>query len=581
MPWAMLGGLALWLIVPELAAARPAAARLLPETTAVMVSVPSVPELVRRFQASALGQMLGDPEVEPLVRHLYGSLLGAAENVKDRLGLPLPELLQIPQGEVTLAVVASETARPAPLLLLDVGDQLSKARQVVEHLVQQLEKAGGEKKEETIAETKLTSYRFGGRQNRVVAMFEKDDTIVVGADVDAVKQVLEAWDGKAEATLAASEAYSTIAASSREKDQSPQIQWFVDPIRLARSAAQGNPAMQVGLAMLPTLGLDGLKGVGGSFYFDAGQFDSVMHLHLMLGTPRSGVLEIVAFGAGDTTPEPWVPADAASYTTMHWKFLPSFKRLGTVFDSFRGEGAFLNELNRRVQEPLGLDVEKEVLPLLEGRVTLFNWIEQPVTINSQRTLVGLRLNDPEAAAKLLAKAADKNRDKITRQVSGKHEYYEIPFSGPGMQRPDSLEPPITCLGVYEDYFLVGEQSIYRKVTSAKPDTPSLSASLDFKLVASRIQRRRGIAKPAMISFDRPEEGLRYWYDLAQSKEGREEIERGGRRNPLVRALGAALAANRLPPFETIARYFAPSGAMLIDDETGLHYTAFSLRRQGR
>jgi hypothetical protein len=42
---------------------------------------------------------------------------------------------------------------------------------------------------------------------------------------------------------------------------------------------------------------------------------------------------------------------------------------------------------------------------------------------------------------------------------------------------------------------------------------------------------------------------------------------------------AALKSKELPPFEVIAKYMAPSGAFVTEEEDGLHYTAFSLRRE--
>ena len=96
-------------------AARPPAWRLLPKTTALFVSVADAPDIVGRFQTTALGQMIQDPQVEPLVQHLYGSLVGAAATVQDRLGMTLPELLSIPQGELTVAVVVPEkSVAPRP-----------------------------------------------------------------------------------------------------------------------------------------------------------------------------------------------------------------------------------------------------------------------------------------------------------------------------------------------------------------------------------------------------------------------------------------------------------------------------------
>ena len=38
-----------------------------------------------------------------------------------------------------------------------------------------------------------------------------------------------------------------------------------------------------------------------------------------------------AVGSGDTKPERWVPADAASYTTLHWDFEKTFREAADLF----------------------------------------------------------------------------------------------------------------------------------------------------------------------------------------------------------------------------------------------------------
>ena len=567
-------------------AARPPAAKLLPQNTVLFVYAPSAADLLQRFLRTTLGQMGQDGQVQPFVKHFYASLAAGAANLEQQTGLTLSELLSIPQGELALAVVP-EGGSPAAVLLCDAGGQVAKARQLLQWAGDALEKSGSEKTEESVSGTVLVTYQSGGERQRTVSFFERDSTVVIGTGREAVRQVLGAWDKKAGATLADNDKFAAILRSSREApDQEPPLVWYVDPIPLMRSAGQNNPQMQLAVALLPALGLDGVLGVGGSYIPDAGGFDSVMHVHVLLNTPRAGLLEMIALGSGDTTPEPWVPADVASYTTFYWRVGPSFKRLTSLFDSFRGEGALSRELKRRFQDPIGLDVEKDLLPLLEGRVTLLVWVERPVSLGSRKTLLALRVNDPVAAGRLLDRLAEKNREKMVRQSHAGRLYYEIPLPRRGAealespQTPTAPAPPKPCVGVVGDYLVLSDQVLYRKVLaqSAEP-TNSLADALDFKLIASRIRRRSGGARPAMISFARREENLRYLYELAQTESGREGLRKASQRNWLFRAIDAALEANRLPPFESLARYYAPSGAMLLDDGTSLHYTAFSLRRK--
>jgi len=118
----------------------------------------------------------------------------------------------------------------------------------------------------------------------------------------------------------------------------------------------------------------------------------------------------------------------------------------------------------------------------------------------------------------------------------------------------------------DEYLLFANRpEMFQKAIDTR-DHPSegLGESLDFKL----------------IRFDRPEEGMRFLYQLAQSERGREQLRRQGERGDVVaRTLYQALQEHPLPPFSSLERYFAPGGAMLVDEPTGLHFTAFVLARK--
>ena len=40
-----------------------------------------------------------------------------------------------------------------------------------------------------------------------------------------------------------------------------------------------------------------------------------------------------------------------------------------------------------------------------------------------------------------------------------------------------------------------------------------------------------------------------------------------------------LKDNPLPAFSVLAKYFAPGGGMMVNDETGIHYMTFTLKRK--
>lgn len=569
----------------EVAGARPSAAQLLPEKTAVMVSVADCRDLAGRFMNTSLGRMSQDPQLNPLVKQLYGSLADVVAGLREQIGLSLPEMLAIPQGEFTFALVPSDEG-PEAIVLLDTGAQLANAHGLWLRLSQHLDKSGAKKSQETIGGTTVNVYDgFLGSGKQDLVFFEKETSVVLASSLQVARAVLEAWNGGSVKSLADNPAFAAILRHCRgEKGEESQVTWFVDPVSLLKAAAQRDPGVLLAVAMLPTLGLDGLQGVGGTMAFDAGQFDDILQIHLLLENPRSGVFEILALAPGESAPEPWVPADVMRYTTFHWEFKRSFKAFQTLFDSIRGEGALAAGIQRRINEPLDTDLVETILPSLEGRVTYVNWIEHPATITSQATLVALKLKDADPIRKVLETVSSKSPETLVRQTFSDKAYYQInPGSRNRSPAPDTppRPRPRPCFGILGDYFIFTDRaSLFEKViATGENSAESLGEALDYRLVASKIARRIRGKKPAMLGFLRPDEGLRFLYEMAGADRTRERLRGEAERNPFFKTLNSALESHPLPPFEVLQRYFAPGGSVAIDDETGLHLTVFSLRRK--
>jgi len=427
----------------------------------------------------------------------------------------------------------------------------------------------------------VTIYDNVGPQQRRIAYFEKDATLAVSNDAEVLKKLLAVWNGEKAATLAENTKYAGVMSRCRAaKDEQRQALWFIDPVGIMKTVGEQNPGMRLAVAMLPSLGLDGLSALGGTIALDAGQFDSIMHVHVLLETPRSGVIKMIALRPGDTKPERWVPADVADYTTLHWDIDTTYKALAGVYDSFRGDGALAQEFQQRLMGATGIDFEKEVLPSLEGRMTIIRWFERPVTMRSRATVVALKLKNTDVAGKALDKLVEKYPERIAKKTYAGKTYYQLQIPAPP-NVPEGRRPPVPCFGILDDYLVVADRvSFYEKVVATLAEGgKSLADELDYKLVASRIDRQNGDTKPAMVSFNRPEEAMRFLYDLATSDRVQQQLARGAENNRFFKSVDTAMKQNPLPPFAVLQRYLAPGGATVVDDETGIHYMAFSLRRK--
>jgi hypothetical protein len=577
-------------LVAALLLARPAAAQrlsapeVLPHYTLATIRVVDTPTLVERFQQTSLGRLAQDPQMKPLVGQLFQAAQDAFKQAEQQLGLSLTELLSIPQGEICVAFVASpDSEQEAGLVaVFDAKDNAPRAHRLLDKLAELLAQRGGARGSEKIGNDEVAVFT-GGPPGRTF-MVERDGQFFFATKKPLIETVLANLNGAGlEKTLADNEKYRAVmnrcGASGQEQ---PQITWYVDPIAAIRRLASGSLAA-TGLALFPVLGLDGLQAVGGTMTHVAGDYDQVQHFHILLDNPRLGVIDAVALRPGDMTPEAWVPGDCVSYSTLHWDLPHTLGAASRLYNGIMGDEALEQQLRTRISDPLGADFEKEIVPQLAGRVTYVQWVEKPVRINSMTTLVGLQLKDPLVAQPILEKMMRKHAERVERQLYGRIDYWSL--KGARQRERENgpeLRQPLPCIGIIGDCLVMTDSmKAFQEAVSVQsnPEERGLAASLDFKLIASKIKRQPGGDAPAAIQFSRPEEGMRFWYDLANAEATRRRLAQRGQNNRFFGSLDQALKANPLPPFSVIAEYMAPGGGLLVSDETGIHYATFTLKRQ--
>jgi len=566
-------------------AERPSAPKLLPENTLAYVRVAGADEFVEKVKQTSMGRMLNDDEVRPLVGEFYRLAADAFNQVRDDVGLSLDELLSIPQGELCAAVVGSTAGPPVFVLVADVGDQLKHADTLINRAIQEAGNNNVRIEMETHAGVEMTILSPPGSRNTMrLVVFTRDSTVVLCTAVETAKQLLDVWDGtSAIRTLADNRAFTAIMSQSTgTKEERPQLSWFADPINLVRNIGRGNVGAQVGLALLSPLGLDDLEGLGGSAIIATEEFDSIGHFHMLLKNPRRGVLKMLAMTSGDSTPEPWVPKDATGYMTIHWDMNVTYTELATMYDLiYLQEGGMDKLVKSRFSDRLGVDVRNELLPLLGGRYTMATAIERPVRVNSQVTGVGIRIKDTEAFQKVLDKITAKYPEALERQTYGASVYYRIPM---GRQPPPDFDQsmmrlPQPAFAVVGDYLVLSDSAKFIERCLVAQATPgeSLADDPEYKLVSERIRHHTGGRIPGFLSFARPEETLKSFYELATAETTRQRLTQAAADNPFFKQVDGALSAHPLPPFEVIAKYLAPAGAMMLSDETGFHYISFGLK----
>src|SRR5205807_2280399 len=112
-------------------------------------------------------------------------------------------------------------------------------------------------------------------------------------------------------SLAANETFVQI---QKKVGKDAQATWFMDLSQILRLVTQnapgGNPEQFE--AQFQMLGINGLKGVGGSLAFNVGEYDQLGKVYLLSPGPAQGVLKLFEMPKVSLKPEGWVPASVAS-----------------------------------------------------------------------------------------------------------------------------------------------------------------------------------------------------------------------------------------------------------------------------
>ena len=144
---------------------------------------------------------------------------------------------------------------------------------------------------------------------------------------------------------------------------------------------------------------------------------------------------------------------------------------------------------------------------------------------------------------------------------------------------NSFRRPTPSLAFYNGYLLVtdAEEMLIDVIETGSGALENLASQEDYQIVAEELSKQSREDSPSMVSFTRPELALKMVFDLVTGENAQGFIAENAESNPLFGALDRAYTDHGIPDYEEIAKYLAPSGALLFNKETGLHFISFSLK----
>ena len=201
--------------------------RLLPPGVLLHVRISDISDMKERLPKTGFGKMYQDDSMSKVRDKIEEGFNKASEEAGKELGFPLSDLLDLPAGEVSFALLQPAGRDLAGVVLMDIGDKQETLDLALAKLDEALTKNGAEKRSETVDEVEVTIYEIpkqgsdsaDGPKN-TFCYFAEDGMFVGGSDLSVLQDILGRWDGESDDVLAEEPVYSYIRTkcATREDD---------------------------------------------------------------------------------------------------------------------------------------------------------------------------------------------------------------------------------------------------------------------------------------------------------------------------------------------------------------------------
>ncbi len=551
------------------------------------LSIRNISEMKTAWGKTQLGQLIQDKELAPFLKQFEAPWAKLTEEFDSEVGIPMSDILEVPHGEFALALLHAPGKQMGLVGLMDFGEK----KEVVDKLLEKMHKAltdddKAKRTEEEVEGTPVVVYTFPdgsddseeedtdkakkSKPANTLTYFLKDTNLVVASRVDILKNVLTRWDGQHERIFADKQVYKYLKerCNGENAETVPHMTFYIDPIGilkggLAMSGVESTQSAMV-LGMLPSLGLDKLKAIGGTLDMGTDDFDTVSRALVYIEQPPSGVLNAFQFPVKDLTPPKWVSAGVSTYGALNWDVLAVYNTVETLYDTFAGQGALGKIVDDLAEQEDGpkIHIKKDFVDQVTGTITIVGSVpEQAEALTGERYLIGIELKDEAPLRQLMEKLADLDGfpGKI-REFEGE-KIFEMPTDEDGEEDKENPFHPAVAVVKKHLMFATHVQELEATLRS-DGDKETLADSEAYKLIAKRFPEQT-----SSVSFQRSDAQLKMIYEALKN-------------GSLTEAIGNEdfqLDTSTLPEFDALKKYFQPSGGYMKPDERGWFMMGFSLK----
>ncbi len=607
-----------WVILAAISLAATANAQnktayeLLPDATQAVVWIPNTAELINLWDRTQLAQLAIDSAVKPFWDDQRQEIEKRFLDAGWRLNIKPQDLAAIADGQFSIAWIERAEARK-PFALALIVDIVAD-RKWVDELLQRIDVELIKRK------AKKSTLTHDGETIQHYSLSRPGELLVQDTFYSIVdRQLLSADDEQLIKDLIARAKGKPTNGSTLEKDavfvegrqqlkpaNKAQAEYFVRPIGFAKilkaiggKRRGGNTDL---LAVLANQGFSAIKCICGELQLGGDEYD-IQHRGFTLTDnplPKSaGVLDFPN-KAQSEIPN-FVGSEVSSLLVGFWNSQAAFWKVEGLVDEVAGqEGVFKEVIKGIKDDPTGprIDIRQEVLPYLTNEIYSISDTVSPITTDSHRNLIALKLNAP-AKIKAVLRQAMKN-EPGAQLVDGPDEIWRKSADAENGAENDPLNEDFGDFGaagnapapgagtpwvkswaiaVHGDYFMFAShvEMIKDAIAQSKSGKPSpLKSEPSCERIRAELTKVFGDEPNCFWQVVRSDLSYRMQYELFRSGElDQSESMLAGLLDRLLQN-GAEIKPGdtkkingaRLPKFETISHYLQPSGMVVQSKEKG-------------
>ncbi|HPP51350.1 MAG TPA: hypothetical protein PK777_00260 [Thermoguttaceae bacterium] len=625
--WLVLGMVGWWWSGTGRAAENlPPSETLLPAAVKGFISISNLEQLAAHWGKTQLGQLMQDPTMKEFVEDLRAQLEDRLSEAHVRLGLHWEDVKDVPSGEIAFARIQPAPGKAASAAVVQIVGRRQQAEALLEKITTNLQKQGAKLRQETIEGFQVTRVDLpkpeGDEEAKVFYYVLTDEYLATSDDEAVLRFILARLQGRGDPqqTLAGQKAFAKVMARCQKEatSQAPQIRWFIEPfgyVEVLQTLAPERLAHRRKgrsiLDVLKTQGFTAIQGIGGYVDVAVGDFELLHRTVIYAPPPYEKSMRMLRLpNQQEFRPQPWVPKDVATYTTIYADILHAFDHFGPFFDDMFGEGekgVWEEVLDGLKNDPNGpqIDLRNDLIAHLTGRATMMSDYELPITPTSERLLYALETKNEKAVSEAIRRIMEKDRTMRRREYGGHVIWEAIPPSAApqktevvvgglppiGKPKPKQQEPaprvlPTAAVTVAYGHLLVASHFDFLKKVldhAQKPDP--LADRLDYQLVQRTIDAF-GAPENCARFFSRTDEEYRATYELIQQGKMPQSETLFGRL--LNQFLGTGkkgevrkqrIDGAKLPDYQVVARALGPAGLFAYSEQEGWVLVGFTLKKK--